>query len=323
MKILVIGHGLIGKQRARKVFAMKDRGVVLAGTVDPTPRDPALYGDAPHFRSLDAVPEAAYDAAILALPHSLAEQLSLRVLAANKHILLEKPLGTSLAAARAIVAAAARVKTPSFIGCNYRFLPTMGVLYERLAQGALGAVRGVDIFMGHGGNPRSAEEWKLSREVAGGGVLIDPGTHLFDLLLTLLPEPKLEHVSATRGFWKTGIEEDAVAVFRSQQTIATVRVSLLRWVNTLRIELLGEDGDAVIEGRGGNYGAMTIRLRTKGGAEESADFGKDNKSLDDELEHVALRWMGAPAEPGARHAATMEEALRVAELLDAMYARIG
>ncbi len=62
-RILVIGHGLIGRQRASAVAAHPR--ATLAGTVDPlaSGRD-----DAPHFTVLDEVPVRTYDAAVIALP---------------------------------------------------------------------------------------------------------------------------------------------------------------------------------------------------------------------------------------------------------------
>ena len=65
MRILVIGHGLDGKQRARALWVLsqdaaiaKLGGVTLAGTVDPQPRPADLYGGAPHYATLADVPPA-------------------------------------------------------------------------------------------------------------------------------------------------------------------------------------------------------------------------------------------------------------------------
>ena len=76
----------------------------------------------------------------------------------------------------------------------------------RASDGRLGELRSIDILLGHGGHPRSAESWKLDPARAGGGVLLDPGVHLFDLVLCVSRAARLEHVSATRGFWPTGVD---------------------------------------------------------------------------------------------------------------------
>jgi predicted dehydrogenase len=334
VRVLVVGHGLIGKQRAAATAVLARAGrCALAGTVDPTPRDPALHGGAPHFARFEDVPPASYDAAVIAVPHHLAAGLARAVLAQRKPVLVEKPLGLNAAEARAIAEAGAG--TASFVGYNYRFLPTMREAFARVARGELGALRSVDMFLGHGGNPRSAEGWKLRPEQAGGGVILDPGVHLFDLLLCLEPALGLRHVSATRGFWKTGVEEDVVAVMAAGALIATVRVSHIRWVNTFRIEIGGDDGYVHIDGRGGSYGPQRSAFgrrwgwddgtkRTQRETEIQTDHGPDNVSLDVELAAVVARWTGAAPPPSdGPGPATLADGVRIAELCDEMYARLG
>jgi len=337
MRVLVVGHGLIGKQRARCLAALEqsDRhaGLRLAGTVDPVPRPAELFPSAPHYSALSEVPAASFDAAVVALPHHLAQDVARQILSSGKPILIEKPLALHATGARELEALAARVSRPSFVGYNYRFLPTMQKVFEQLASGELGALRSVDLFIGHGGHPRSTDDWKLRPEFAGGGVLIDPGVHLLDLALQVVPNLTCVATEATRGFWKTGIEEDVSAVLTTSRTLVSVRVSLIRWVNTFRLEFVGEDGYALVDGRGGTYGAQTLRLgrrwawndgsgRSQRQTEEVFDFGAANVSLDDEMSAVALAWLSGSVSTNQPHPATMGEAVRVAELCDSMYAMI-
>jgi 1,5-anhydro-D-fructose reductase (1,5-anhydro-D-mannitol-forming) len=327
-RVLVVGHGLIGRQRAAAVVEL---GGTLAGTVDPLGdgRD-----DAPHHRALDDVAPEAFDAAVIALPHDLAVETAQRVLATGKPVLIEKPLGLHADSARALVDAAATVAMPSFVGYNYRFLPHIRRVLEAAETGALGTLRTVDMLLGHGGHPRSAEGWKLDPKLAGGGVVLDPGVHLLDLLLLLDPELELLHAAGTRGFWGTGIEEDIVLTFGHDRLLATVRVSHMRWVNDFAIEAIGEDGYAIATGRGGNYGTQTLRLGrrwawSEPGApsqretEETHDFGPQNVSLTDELAAVLAQWRGTPAPATGPHPATFAEAYTVTALVDAVYDRIG
>jgi predicted dehydrogenase len=204
-------------------------------------------------------------------------------------------------------------------------------LLRRVDASDLGELRNIDVLVGHGGHPNSAQGWKLDPARAGGGVLLDPGVHLLDLALRLLPSAACTAVEATSGFWPTGIEEDVVIVLREERLIATLRVSHIRWVNTFRIEVFGDRGYAIVDGRGGNYGPMTLRCGrrwawTQGGvsqreSEEELDFGARNDSLRDELADVVLRWRGE--QPiGPTHPATMSEARAVTELCEDLYRRI-
>ena len=331
VRVAVIGMGLIGRQRAEALRQIE--GATLAATIDPAvPGDVA--GGAPHYATLAELPLEDYDAALIAVPHDRAHAIATSVLGAGRPVLVEKPLGASGPAARGLETLAGELSCPSFVGYNYRYLPAVRELTRCLEKGCLGELRNIDMYVGHGGHPGSAASWKLDPVRAGGGVLLDPGVHLLDLLLQLLPAGCCTAIEATRGFWPTGIEEDVVAVFRDTRVIATIRVSHIRWVNTFRVEVLGESGYALATGRGGNYGPMTLRLGQRWAwtetdtpsqreSEVEWSYGSVNDSLRDELADVVRLWRGQqPLEDGVRPA-TMSEARRVTELCEQLYRRIA
>ena len=99
------------------------------------------------------------------------------------------------------------------------------------------------------------------------------------------------------------------------------------------MELIGEDGYALAEGRGGTYGSMSLRIGSRwawnapGAAsqretETRQDFGTQNMSLSSELTRVVDAWLGdehsAPVHP-----ATMAEGRAVTELCDRLYQQLA
>jgi predicted dehydrogenase len=331
LRVAVIGLGLIGRQRAEALCELE--GAELAATVDPAVSTTDAIADTAHHTTLAELPPEAYDAAILAVPHDSAHQIAADILRMGKPVLIEKPLGVRAAQALELEALAADLALPSFVGYNYRYLPAVGELLRRACSGELGELRSLDMYVGHGGHPNSAVGWKLDPARAGGGVLLDPGVHLLDLLLWLSPAAECTAIEATRGFWPTGIEEDVIAVFRAERLIATLRVSHIRWVNTFRVEAFGDRGYAIAEGRGGNYGPMTLRLGRRwawaepGGmsqreSEDLRDYGARNDSLRDELADVVALWRGEPVPAHTPLPATMSEARRVTELCQQLYMRL-
>jgi 1,5-anhydro-D-fructose reductase (1,5-anhydro-D-mannitol-forming) len=339
LRVAVIGLGMIGRQRAEALSRID--GAKLAATVDPVSPDATARTGAPHHSALGELPGDAYDAAVVAVPHDTAHTIAASVLRSGRPVLIEKPLGVRGAQARELEALAATLPAPSFVGYNYRYLPAISRLLERISTGELGELRSIDMCVGHGGHPDSASGWKLDPARAGGGVLLDPGVHLLDLLLRLVPAAECTAIDATRGFWPTGIEEDVVAIFRQERAIATIRVSHIRWVNTFRVEVFGDRGYAIAEGRGGNYGSMTLRVGRRWAWTEPGvtsqreselvrDFGARNDSLRDELAAVVKRWRGdttAADRPGPglapeRGPATMSEARAITELCEHLYLRI-
>jgi 1,5-anhydro-D-fructose reductase (1,5-anhydro-D-mannitol-forming) len=331
LRVLVVGHGGIGRVRARAIVERgAARDVTLAGTVDPRPIDPSLYPSARHFTRIDEVSPADFDAAIVAVPHDLAGPLTLRLLSQGKPVLVEKPLGIAMSETDALVSAASRSERACFVGYNYRFLPTFLAALTALRSDRLGRLRSIDMLLGHGGHPGSSKEWKLDPKRAGGGVIIDPGVHLLDLLLLVEPRARPLLAHGTTGFFKTGVEEDVVCVLAADACTATLRVSHVRWVNDFRIEIVGEDGYAILTGRGGTYGPMSVRLGQRWGwsdgsgrsqreTEDVTDFGSNNLSFELELDAVLDAWQGRTAERGPVAPATFVEAQAVARLCAELY----
>jgi predicted dehydrogenase len=331
LRVAVIGLGLIGRQRAQALSRIGS--ATLAATIDPALVAADAVAGTPHYGALAELPHDAYDAAVIAVPHDAASSIATEVLREGKPVLIEKPLGVRGSQARQLETLAAELPLPSFVGYNYRYLPAIRELLIRARAGELGELRSLDMYVGHGGHPDSATGWKLDPRRAGGGVLLDPGVHLLDLLLWLIPSADCTAIEATRGFWPTGIEEDVVAVFRERHVIATIRVSHIRWVNTFRVEAFGDSGYAIAEGRGGNYGPMTLRVGRRWAwakadevsqrdSEVVRDYGAQNDSLRDELADVVALWRGEKP-TGAPLPATMNEARGITELCDHLYLRIS
>jgi len=331
LRLVVIGCGLTGNKRLEAIGRLE--GATLAATIDPH-RQPASSTAAPHYRGLDELSPESYDAAVISVPHDAAPQLTEMVLSAGKPVLVEKPLATSSEVARRLELLASKVSAPSFVGYNYRFLPTVQAVVKSALDGRLGKLRSIDLLIGHGGHPDSANEWKLDLDRAGGGVLLDPGVHLLDLLLQVAPDVSCRAVEATRGFWGTGVEEDVALVFRGESLLITLRVSHIRWINTFRMEVFGEEAYSIAEGRGGNYGPMTVRFGQRWGWSDGAgltqqesetvqEFGADDTSFHNELSDVIHLWRKGEGVNGWPHPATFREGRAVIELLEALYARMG
>jgi predicted dehydrogenase len=321
---------LIGRKRIEAIDLLEE--ATLAATIDPVEEPPAETL-APHYRTVHELTPESYDAAIIAVPHDAAPALTETILAAGKPVLVEKPLATSPTVARKLEDLAYEAPAPSFVGYNYRFLPPVREALGVAADGRLGRLRSIDMLIGHGGHPESGKGWKLDPKRAGGGVLLDPGVHLLDLLLQLAPEASCTGLEATGGFWGTGIEEDVAVTFRAESLLVTLRVSHIRWINTFRIEMFGEDAYCIAEGRGGTYGPMTLRFGKRWGwaeggnvtqreSEDVRDFGTADTSFRHELGEVIRLWRTGDGADQGVHPATFAEARAVIELLEQLYTRM-
>jgi len=110
----------------------------------------------------------------VALPNSMHAGYTIRAAKAGKHVLCEKPMATSVADCEAMIAAckAAGVKLMIAYRCHYE--PTNLRAVKLIREGALGKVQSIESAFGFN---IGAGEWRLNRQLAGGGPLFDVGIY--------------------------------------------------------------------------------------------------------------------------------------------------
>ncbi len=258
-KVALVGLGLIGRERYRALQTLAERGmpVSISGVLDPASPESEVDLAVPDLEALIATEP---DWFVVATPHDVAVEMVRRLLPAGARVLVEKPLGRSLAEAEALAGMAAPGQL--WVGFNYRFFVGIHALLSDVHRGLFGRPISVEALVGHGGAPGMEASWKLDPVQAGGGALIDPGVHLLDLALLLGGGKPLQVLggSSWHGFWNTGVEEECQLLLGNEQLpTANLQISIVRWRSTFRLAFHGEDGYGIVEGRGRSYGPQTYR----------------------------------------------------------------
>ena len=192
--------GVIGLGRAGRVHLEAWRavpGAEVVAVADPSPavasaaRVEGLRATADtrellrmqglHAVSICAPPVHHAALAIAALEHGL-------------HVLCEKPLATRRDSALRMVKAAARTGRQLLVATKFRHVPDLLVARELIAAGAIGEPLAFEVEFSS--RVDMSARWNARRSIAGGGVIIDNGSHAFDLVAFLLGP--LVNVNATR-----------------------------------------------------------------------------------------------------------------------------
>ncbi len=329
MKIAIVGAGLIGTERIEAIqhLAAADGSIELSYVVDhsETIRQRVKGKYRTHTAAdLEAALSAHPDWIFICTPHDVAPELAIRALESGANVLIEKPIGRTLAECDAIIAAMSP-QTKLNVGFNYRFFSGIEAAILDAKAGHFGKLISVNFTLGHGNSPGMENSWKLSAARCGGGCLIDPGVHLLDLILELAQGEV--SVSAARiwdGFWNTGIEEEAHILLADETpTIFNLDISLVRWRSTFRLEINGVDGYAIVEGRGRSYGPQTYRRGKRWGWQdgvsqaESEEVVVDSDVCSDSFvrETALVLGMGGPIMAPSLQPADHMQARRVMDLL--------
>ncbi len=259
VRVAVIGAGLIGKERIKALSILKKRGklIDIVGIYDPYSSEIDSICNEYQTKSINSIQqikELKSEWAILAVPHNEILSNAIPLLDASIKVLIEKPLGRNVVEAREIISHA-KFKDQLAIGFNYRFFEGIRKAILDAKEGKFGEIISLNLFLGHGGDPKLTTSWKFNQEKAGGGCLLDPGIHLFDLARLLFNNDlKVINAIGWNGFWKTGIEEESSILLMSNKSLITIQVSVVKWNSTFRMEINGTEGYGIVTGRGRSYG---------------------------------------------------------------------
>jgi predicted dehydrogenase len=170
LRVGVVGVGVMGSNHARVLAGLS--GVSLAGVADPDRNQAELVARAlgcPAFASVDELLDARPDAVTIAAPTDLHHQVALQCMARGVHVLVEKPIASTVEEGREIVAAARRAGVTLMVGHVERFNPAV--------EAVKAAVRGEDIL-----SIAITRVGPFPPRMSKVGVVIDLAVHDIDLI---------------------------------------------------------------------------------------------------------------------------------------------
>ena len=235
MNTFFIGMGYMGFERFKALDKIKkDFNLKLIGYYDPEIKK-IFYKNKKIFSEKKITSEffnkKKISLCIISIPHFLIKKYSILVLksAMPVSLIIEKPFGLNLKEAKKIYKEKKK-QQKIFIGLNYRYFNGIKKLINDIKKNKFGKINSIHANMGHGHNPDIKKTWKINKRKAGGGVILDPGIHLINLLQLFAKHKILiKHVQKTKNFWKTGIEEEASVILSSKDIpIITLNMSIVR-----------------------------------------------------------------------------------------------
>jgi predicted dehydrogenase len=197
-RIGIVGAGAIA-QLAHLPVLSRMRGAELVAICDNDRQKargladrfgiPDVFTDIEDLLELDEL-----DAVVVATPNHLHEPHALSALAANRHVLCERPLSLTSRGVERILAAAARVGCTVTVANNHRYRTDVQTMSRFIQGGELGKIIGMRAGAYHFKRP--AAGWRQRRAESGGGAFVDLGVSLLDLALWLADFPDPVRVSA-------------------------------------------------------------------------------------------------------------------------------
>ena len=220
LRLALVGCGSIAEFHLQGADELSGK-VAVTALVDPELERAERFAERTGgraFRSLtEAIAGGGFDAVDIMVPHHLHEPLALEAFAAGKHVLLEKPISTSLDSCNRILAAAAEAGVVFSVAENGEFWPELVRAKELIDSGAIGEVVTARANFIYDYDPqwfRVENPWRLDAGKTGGGIVIDGSSHWIRPLRNWMGE--VESVTAVIGhpFERMQGESQCQAIFR-------------------------------------------------------------------------------------------------------------
>jgi len=208
----VIGLGMASLPHAKSLVELADR-LDVRGVFSPSAERRRAFSERFGFKAADRaeaiIDDPAIDVVLLLTPPNARRELVAALAGAGKHVLIEKPIERTTAAAEAIVADCAQAGSKLGIVFQHRFRDGALALRRRLADGALGEIEAVRLLVPWW-RPQSYydEPGRGSYARDGGGVLISQAIHSIDLMLSLTgPVAEVAAIAGTTGLHRMESED--------------------------------------------------------------------------------------------------------------------
>lgn len=211
-----------------------------------------IYPGVKVFTDVEEIDFSTVDTVFVCLPNRDAPISTLRALTNNCHVFCEKPAARKLIELKEIREHLLRNSQQVLMfGFNHRYHDSVISAKKLIESGDLG--RPIN-FRGVYGKGKminfSSNNWRTSLEAAGGGILLDQGIHMIDLLRHLIGEFDLVEAFIDNHYWKFDVEDNAFALLKNSDTgcTGTVHSTATQWQHKFRLEISLERGLITLSG---------------------------------------------------------------------------
>lgn len=268
MNVAVVGCGLIGFKRA-KALTENDELIACCDTDFQRAETMANEFGCLAFEDYkELFNEEKIDIVIVSVVNKFINEIASYSLNKGKHVVAEKPLGRNCREAKRMVDLAIKKNLCLKTGFNHRFHPAIWKAKKLIEDGKIGPLFNIRARYGHGGRPGMEKEWRASKEICGGGELLDQGVHIIDLCRWFAGDIIEVFGKVKTKFWDMDVEDNSYVYMNTEKNVdIQFQVSWTNWKNIFSFEIFGRDGYLRIEGLGGSYGteSLEIGLRKKEG----------------------------------------------------------
>jgi len=326
LKVGLAGYGVVGKRRKECVDHHRQMRVVAV--CDRTFDGEGMFSEGiRYYQDYRRLLTEDLDVLIVCLTNDIAAEVTIAGLESGMHVFCEKPPGRNVEdISRVIAHERQNPDLKLMYGFNHRYHESVQDALRILRSGELGRVINLRGMYGKAKLITfNQSDWRTKREIAGGGVLLDQGIHMIDLMRLFGGDFNEVHSFVSNRHWGYDVEDNAYALMRTRDgVVGMLNSSATQWRHRFHLDINLERGSLILGGilsGTKSYGAETLTVvqadpnNDRGDPKEQLTRYNHDPSWDAEITGFADCILNdKPVQSG-----TSEEALRAMQLVFKIY----
>jgi len=265
LRVGIAGYGIVGQRRRH--FIDRHPNLTTVAVCDRRLDGEETFDDGlryyTHYRR---VLEEDLDVLFVCLTNDINPEVTIAGLEKGLHVFCEKPPGRDIADVVRVMACERRHPGLKLqYGFNHRYHDSVRDALKIVRGGKLGQVINLRSIYGKSKLVSFGQtSWRTERALAGGGVLLDQGIHMVDLLRLFAGEFTEVHSFVSNAFWNHDVEDNVYALMRTADgRVAILHSSATQWRHRFSLEMTLERGAITLSGLlsgSKSYGAETMTV---------------------------------------------------------------
>lgn len=270
LRVGIAGYGMVGTRR-RAFIDQHPRLQTVAVCDQSFKGNGAMQDGVRYYSQYLQLLEEPLDVLFVSLPVYMAPEVTIAGLEKGIHVFCEKPPGQDVESVANVLEI--KNKHPDLklkYGFNHRYHDSVREAMRVLKSGRLGEVVNVRGVYGKSKVTPFEGSWRAERRYAGGGILLDQGIHMVDLMRLFCGEFVEVKSYVSNNYWKCDVEDNAYALMKDDRgRIAVLHSSATQWQHRFLLEIALSEGYIELQG---------LLTSTKSYGEERLVIGKRNES---------------------------------------------
>lgn len=249
LRVGIAGYGVVGKKR-REFLDLHNRFTTVAVCDQRFGESGVMPDGVKCFQNYRQLLEESLDVLFVCLPNYLAPEVTIAGLERNLHVFCEKPPGRTVSDIKRVIEVEKR--HPNLLlkyGFNHRHHDSVRDALKTVQSGDLGEIINMRGVYGKSKVIPFWGGWRAERQQAGGGILLDQGIHLVDLMRLFCGDFVEVKSFVGNSYWKHDVEDNAYAIMRDTKgRIAMLHSSATQWQHRFSLDIALTEGFVVLRG---------------------------------------------------------------------------